>query len=188
MPWGVCVALTQGLEGPAGSDPSLAGYSLPTWLQGWPALGHGRERAGVCCPLPCVQVEQLHKIFKLCGSPSEEYWRKSKLPHATIFKPSQPYKRNIKDIFKDFSATSLALLDILLAIEPADRGSATAALSHEVSQSHTNRCPEQCAVFSLMSKGFGDDGSLVPGGNRSHVWHRPTPSRLATAAGLCSLP
>jgi len=88
-----------------------------------------------------VQVEQLHKIFKLCGSPSEDYWRKSKLPHATIFKPSQPYKRNLKDIFKDFPGTSLALLDILLAIEPADRGSATASLIHEVCPQGALRSP-----------------------------------------------
>jgi cyclin-dependent kinase 12/13 len=78
-------------------------------------------------------VEQLHKIFKLCGSPSEEYWKKSKLPHATIFKPQQPYKRSIRDHFKDFPTSSLALLDTLLAIEPADRGSASEALNSDVS-------------------------------------------------------
>ncbi len=79
------------------------------------------------------QVEQLHKIFKLCGSPSEEYWKKSKLPHATIFKPQQPYKRSIRDHFKEFPTSSLALLDTLLAIEPADRGSASEALNSDVS-------------------------------------------------------
>ncbi|KAL3619773.1 hypothetical protein CASFOL_027434 [Castilleja foliolosa] len=47
-------------------------------------------------------VEQLHRIFKLCGSPSEEYWKKSKLPHATMFKPQHSYKRCIKETFKDF--------------------------------------------------------------------------------------
>ncbi|KAL3693945.1 hypothetical protein R1sor_007596 [Riccia sorocarpa] len=78
-----------------------------------------------------TEVEQLHKIFKLCGSPSEEYWRKSKLPHATIFKPQQPYKRCIADTFKEFPSSSLALLETLLAIEPADRGTAGAALKSE---------------------------------------------------------
>ncbi|CAI5495096.1 unnamed protein product [Closterium sp. Naga37s-1] len=78
-----------------------------------------------------TEVEQLHKIFKLCGSPSEEYWRRSKLPHATIFKPTQPYKRALRDLFKDFPATALNLLDVLLSIEPTDRGSATSALAHE---------------------------------------------------------
>ncbi|KAK1396896.1 hypothetical protein POM88_006759 [Heracleum sosnowskyi] len=54
-----------------------------------------------------TEVEQLHKIFKLCGSPSEEYWKKLKLPHATIFRPQQSYKRCIADTFKDFPASSL---------------------------------------------------------------------------------
>ncbi|XP_028075527.1 protein root UVB sensitive 6-like [Camellia sinensis] len=77
-------------------------------------------------------VEQLHKIFKLCGSPSEEYWRKSKLPHATIFKPQQPYRRCVADTFKDFPAQALELMETLLSIDPADRGSAASALHSEV--------------------------------------------------------
>lgn len=80
-----------------------------------------------------LQVEQLHKIFKLCGSPSEEYWKKSKLPHATIFKPQQPYKCCISETFKDFSPSALSLLHTLLAIEPKDRGTATSAMKSEVS-------------------------------------------------------
>lgn len=75
-----------------------------------------------------TEVEQLHKIFKLCGSPSEDYWRKSKLPHATIFKPQQPYKRSVADTFKDFPPTALELLETLLAFEPECRGSTTSAL------------------------------------------------------------
>jgi cyclin-dependent kinase 12/13 len=78
------------------------------------------------------QVEQLHKIFKLCGSPSEEYWKKSKLPHATIFKPQQPYKRCIKETFKDFPTSALPLVETLLAIDPAERQTATAALHSDV--------------------------------------------------------
>ena len=79
------------------------------------------------------QVEQLHKIFKLCGSPTEEYWKKSKLPHATIFKPQQPYKRRIADTFKDFPQTAIRLIETLLAIDPADRLTATSALNSDVS-------------------------------------------------------
>ncbi|KAI3703674.1 hypothetical protein L1987_73866 [Smallanthus sonchifolius] len=75
-----------------------------------------------------TEVEQLHKIFKLCGSPSEEYWKKSKLPHATIFKPQQSYKRCIAETFKHFPPSSLPLIDTLLAIDPAERQTATAAL------------------------------------------------------------
>ncbi|KAI3497528.1 hypothetical protein L1887_40206 [Cichorium endivia] len=78
-----------------------------------------------------TEVEQLHKIFKLCGSPSEEYWRKSKLPHATIFKPQQPYKRCVGETFKDFPQSALTLLDSLLAVEPNNRGSSSSALHSE---------------------------------------------------------
>ncbi|XP_068664634.1 probable serine/threonine-protein kinase At1g54610 [Aristolochia californica] len=78
-----------------------------------------------------TEVEQLHKIFKLCGSPSEEYWKRSKLPHATIFKPQQPYIRCIKETFKDFPPYSLPLIETLLAIDPADRDTASEALRTE---------------------------------------------------------
>lgn len=78
-----------------------------------------------------TEVEQLHKIFKLCGSPSEEYWKKSRLPNATLFKPQQPYKRRTAETFKDFPPSSLPLLEKLLAIDPGERGSATAALNSE---------------------------------------------------------
>ncbi|PIA61660.1 hypothetical protein AQUCO_00300886v1 [Aquilegia coerulea] len=78
-----------------------------------------------------TEVEQLHKIFKLCGSPSDEYWKKSKLPHATIFKPQQPYKRCIAETFKDFPPSALPLIETLLAIDPAERQTATAALRSE---------------------------------------------------------
>ncbi|XP_058101025.1 probable serine/threonine-protein kinase At1g54610 isoform X1 [Magnolia sinica] len=78
-----------------------------------------------------TEVEQLHKIFKLCGSPSEDYWRKSKLPHATIFKPQHPYRRCVADTFKDFPPSALGLLDVLLSIDPADRGTAASALKSD---------------------------------------------------------
>uniref|UniRef100_A0A1D1XQR9 [RNA-polymerase]-subunit kinase n=1 Tax=Anthurium amnicola TaxID=1678845 RepID=A0A1D1XQR9_9ARAE len=78
-----------------------------------------------------TEVEQLHKIFKLCGSPSEDYWRKSKLPHATIFKPQQPYRRCVTDTFKDFPASALTLMDVLLSIDPVDRATAASALKSE---------------------------------------------------------
>ncbi|XP_074589744.1 putative serine/threonine-protein kinase At1g54610 [Curcuma longa] len=78
-----------------------------------------------------TEVEQLHKIFKLCGSPSDEYWNKSKLQHATVFKPRRQYKRCIAENFKDFSPSALALLEILLAIEPSKRGTSASALKSE---------------------------------------------------------
>lgn len=78
-----------------------------------------------------TEVEQLHKIFKLCGSPSEDYWKTSKLPHATIFKPQQPYRRCVADTFNEFPPSALSLLETLLSIDPADRGTAASALKSE---------------------------------------------------------
>lgn len=78
-----------------------------------------------------TEVEQMHKIFKFCGSPSEEYWRKSKLPHATSFKPQHPYRRCVAETFKDFPSSALALIDVLLTIEPEQRGTAASALDSE---------------------------------------------------------
>ncbi|XP_038692884.1 probable serine/threonine-protein kinase At1g09600 [Tripterygium wilfordii] len=78
-----------------------------------------------------TEVEQMHKIFKLCGSPSEEYWQKTKLPHATSFKPQQPYKRCVAETFKKFPPSALALVDKLLAMEPENRGTIASALGSE---------------------------------------------------------
>uniref|UniRef100_A0A803KPI4 Protein kinase domain-containing protein n=2 Tax=Chenopodium quinoa TaxID=63459 RepID=A0A803KPI4_CHEQI len=78
-----------------------------------------------------TEVEQLHKIYKLCGSPSDEYWKKSKLPNATIFKPREPYKRCIRETFRDFPPSALSLIDTLLAIDPAERKTATDALNSD---------------------------------------------------------
>ncbi|KAG7954176.1 hypothetical protein I3843_11G002500 [Carya illinoinensis] len=92
-----------------------------------------------------TEVEQLHKIFKLCGSPSEEYWRKYRLPNATLFKPQQPYKRCVAETFKDFPPSSLPLIESLLSIDPGERGTATAALNSEFFTTE----PYACEASSL---------------------------------------
>lgn len=79
-----------------------------------------------------LQVEQLHKIFKLCGSPPDDYWKKSKLPRSTLFKPQQPYDSCLKETFKDLPSTTVNLLETLLSIEPYKRGTASSALASEV--------------------------------------------------------
>ncbi|CAJ2628615.1 unnamed protein product [Trifolium pratense] len=87
-----------------------------------------------------TEVEQLHKIYKLCGSPSDEYWKKSKLPNATLFKPREPYKRCIRDVFKEFPPSALPLIDTLLAIDPVERKSATDALRSEFFNTEPYAC------------------------------------------------
>ncbi|KAF6152169.1 hypothetical protein GIB67_028083 [Kingdonia uniflora] len=77
------------------------------------------------------RVEQLHKIFKLCGSPPEEYWKKSKLPHATMFKPQHAYESCLHETCKDLPTTALHLIQDFLSIEPYKRGSAASGLASE---------------------------------------------------------
>lgn len=74
----------------------------------------------------------MHKIFKLCGSPSEDYWKRATLPLATSFKPSHPYKPLLAETFNHFPAYALTLIKRLLAIEPERRGSAASTLRSEV--------------------------------------------------------
>lgn len=81
----------------------------------------------------------MHKIFKICGSPSEDYWRKEKLPHSTVFKPLQPYRRRITEAFKDLPPTAVGLMETLLSIDPAQRGTAASALESDVSFSAKKR-------------------------------------------------
>ncbi|XP_030938516.1 protein IMPAIRED IN BABA-INDUCED STERILITY 1 isoform X2 [Quercus lobata] len=78
-----------------------------------------------------TEVEQLHKIFKLCGSPPDEYWKRTKLPHATLFKPQQPYDSCLRETFKDSPKTTTSLLETLLSVEPYKRGTASSALASE---------------------------------------------------------
>lgn len=77
-------------------------------------------------------MEQLHNIFKLCGYPSEEYWKKTNLPHAALFKPRQSYRRCIAETFRKFTPSSLSLIETLLSLDPAERKTATDALNSEV--------------------------------------------------------
>uniref|UniRef100_A0A7N0ULN0 Protein kinase domain-containing protein n=1 Tax=Kalanchoe fedtschenkoi TaxID=63787 RepID=A0A7N0ULN0_KALFE len=95
-----------------------------------------------------TEVEQLHKIFKLCGSPSEELWRKSKLPNATAFKPREPYKRCIAETFNDFPDVALQLMEILLSLDPKHRGTAARALKSEYFTSEPLPCdPSSLPVY-----------------------------------------
>uniref|UniRef100_A0A7N0T922 Protein kinase domain-containing protein n=1 Tax=Kalanchoe fedtschenkoi TaxID=63787 RepID=A0A7N0T922_KALFE len=87
-----------------------------------------------------TEVEQLHKIFKLCGSPSEDLWRKSKLPNAAIFKPREQYRRCIAETFKDFPGPAIRLMETLLSLDPAARGTAARALKSEYFSVEPHAC------------------------------------------------
>ncbi|CAN6574734.1 unnamed protein product [Malus baccata var. baccata] len=87
-----------------------------------------------------TEVEQLHKIFKLCGSPPEEYWKTSKLPHATMFKPQHTYESSLRERCKEFPTTAVDMLENLLSVEPYKRGTVSSALMSEYFKTKPYAC------------------------------------------------
>ncbi|XP_024976737.1 protein IMPAIRED IN BABA-INDUCED STERILITY 1-like [Cynara cardunculus var. scolymus] len=92
-----------------------------------------------------TEVEQMHKIFKLCGSPCDDYWKRSKLPHATLFKPQLPYESHLPETFNDLPKNTVDLIETLLSIEPYKRGTASSALASE----YFTTWPYACEPSSL---------------------------------------
>eukprot|EP00898_Chlorokybus_atmophyticus_P008723 jgi/Chlat1/8852/Chrsp91S08186 len=75
------------------------------------------------------EMEQLNKIFQLCGSPTEENWPGvSKLPWYHMFKPERPFKRRIREEFANCGHEVVILIDKLLCLNPDKRISALEAL------------------------------------------------------------
>lgn len=70
-------------------------------------------------------------IFKLCGSPSPDYFKKLKL--TTSYRPTQHYKPSFHENFQKFPSSSLGLLATFLDLNPAHRGNAASALQSDVS-------------------------------------------------------
>ncbi|KAL6517431.1 hypothetical protein OROMI_033132 [Orobanche minor] len=59
---------------------------------------------------------------------TEAFWKKTKLPLASSFRSQRVYKRSLSQTFKDFPSSALALLEVLLSIDPQERGTASSAL------------------------------------------------------------
>ncbi|KAG2267428.1 hypothetical protein Bca52824_061983 [Brassica carinata] len=91
-----------------------------------------------------TEVEQLHKIFKLCGSPTESYWRKHNLPSSAGFRTAIPYRRKLSEMYKDFPESVLLLLETLLSIDPDHRSSASSALESEYFKTKPLACDPSC--------------------------------------------
>ncbi|PIN00549.1 Cdc2-related protein kinase [Handroanthus impetiginosus] len=92
-----------------------------------------------------TEVEQLHKIFKLCGTPPDDYWKKSRLPLATMFKPQQPYESTLRERCKEFPKSAVNLIETFLSVEPDKRGTASSALKSE----YFNTKPYACDPSSF---------------------------------------
>ncbi|RDX81586.1 Protein IMPAIRED IN BABA-INDUCED STERILITY 1, partial [Mucuna pruriens] len=118
-----------------------------------------------------TEVEQLHKIFKLCGSPPEEFWKKTKLPHATMFKPQTNYETSLRERCADFPATAVDLLEILLSIDANNRGTASSALMSEYFSTKPFACspsilPKYPPSKEMDVKSRDDSSRKKTGGNK----------------------
>ncbi|KAI3686031.1 hypothetical protein L1987_79700 [Smallanthus sonchifolius] len=148
-------------------------YRSPELLLGMTIYGPGIDLWSAGCLLaemfagrPIMpgrtEVEQLHKIFKLCGTPSADYWKKLKL--STTFRPPHSYKPNLHEAFRDYPRSALGLLMVLLALDPAYRGSAGSALQHEFF--HTS--PWACDLSGLPVVQVDDDDLAQTNEPRKH--------------------
>ncbi|KAL8152146.1 hypothetical protein V2J09_021954 [Rumex salicifolius] len=117
-----------------GIDLWSVGCLLAEMLLGRPILP-GRTEV---YKLLAFQVEQLHKIFKLCGTPSDDYVRRNKLPRN--FKLPRHYEPRFEEVFRDISGTASDLMTTLLSLEPADRGTAISALQDKFFSSSPLAC------------------------------------------------
>ncbi|KAH9717984.1 protein kinase domain-containing protein [Citrus sinensis] len=140
-------------KGPLTSRVVTLWYRAPELLLGSTDYGVGIDLWSAGCLLaemfigrPLMpgrtEVEQLHRIFKLCGTPSEDYWKKMKL--TTTFRP-QHYKPSFREVFGEFPPSSYGILTTLLALDPAYRGTAASALQNEF----FNASPLACDLSSL---------------------------------------
>ncbi|CAJ2676922.1 unnamed protein product [Trifolium pratense] len=85
-----------------------------------------------------TEIEQIHMIYKLCGSPPEDYLTKMKL--KTSFRPPHRYKASFEENFKDFPSSALNLLTTLLDFDPQLRGTAASALESQFFKSRPLAC------------------------------------------------
>ncbi|KAG7541828.1 Protein kinase-like domain superfamily [Arabidopsis thaliana x Arabidopsis arenosa] len=90
------------------------------------------------------ETDQLHKIFQLCGSPSEDYWTKLKLQLSTPLRPIFPYGSHIAETFKQFPTSVISLLETLLSIDPDFRGTAASALKSKFFKTEPLPCDPSC--------------------------------------------
>ncbi|KMS65091.1 hypothetical protein BVRB_039540, partial [Beta vulgaris subsp. vulgaris] len=70
-----------------------------------------------------TEMEQLNRIFKLCGTPTT-------LPTSLQSVPTKQYPRQVKKTFEKYGIHECDLLDKMLLLDPQKRITATEILEH----------------------------------------------------------
>lgn len=95
-----------------------------------------------------TEVEQMHKIFMLCGTPPDDYWNKPTLPLAKMSKPRHAYESSLRERCKELPKSAVSLIDTFLSVESEKRGSATSALQSEYFHTRPYACdPESLPKY-----------------------------------------
>ncbi|WZZ63404.1 hypothetical protein YC2023_063511 [Brassica napus] len=113
-----------------------------------------------------TEIEQLHKIYKLCGSPDEELWRNNKLhPQTKMFGQQHQYEGCLRETFEEFPKTAVNLLENLFSIDPEKRGTASSALMSEVrtkTNLNVNQNLTKLHMHYFNTKPYACDPSTLP--------------------------
>jgi len=79
-----------------------------------------------------TDVDQLEKIWQLCGTPNQHTWpNHDQLPGCEGVKRFNQYPRRVKQVYEMIGAETCDLLDKLLTCNPRDRITASQALDHD---------------------------------------------------------
>jgi len=118
-------------------------YRAPEILLGWRSYTYSCDIWSVGCVfaemwgrrtlfLGDCEIDQLHRIFRVCGTPTEEVWRNcSTLPNYSVHFPvweAQPWGTTIKELAD--SPQGCDLIGKFLSFEPKERIDAKDALLH----------------------------------------------------------
>jgi len=96
-----------------------------------------------------TEADQLDRIFKLIGTPTEEIWPDAKqLPWYKSYTPTKQYKSRLREKYKNSGEPTIELLENLLCIDPKKRYTTSDALESKYLKTDPRPCdPSQIPSY-----------------------------------------